>query len=136
MSRPVTTGAWLLRWDTVRGGEPEVIQPDEGTGRRAEVFEAESGGFVVFDGYLFDRAVLGFAPSGSDVSLVASGYERWRDGLFDKLRGGFVAAIWDQEQRRLLVGRDAMGLMPCFYWWNERVVLVSPSLDEIGRAHV
>src|SRR5262249_45358889 len=48
-----------------------------------------------------------------------------------KLRGGFALVIWDEERQRLVVGRDAMGLTSCFYWWNQRVVLVSPSLDAI-----
>ena len=62
---------------------------------------------------------------------MASAHERWQNALFDKLRGGFALAIWDEERRCLVVGRDAMGLIPCFYWWNERVLLASPSLDAI-----
>ncbi len=30
-----------------------------------------------------------------------------------------------------MVGRDAMGLTPCFYWWNGRILLVATSLDAI-----
>jgi asparagine synthase (glutamine-hydrolysing) len=97
-------------------------------------------GFVAFQGYLFDRAELRAgapAPAASDAALVASAYERWQDALFDKLRGGFAIAIWDEERRRLVVGRDAMGLVPCFYWWNGRLLLASPSLDAIlGRPEV
>src|SRR5262249_39960679 len=65
------------------------------------------------------------------ASLVALTYERSQSALFDKLRGGFALAIWDEERRCLVVGRDAMGLIPCFYWWNGRVLVVSPSLDAI-----
>ena len=120
------TDAWLLRWDTAREPRPSLV-------RAADVsrFGAGSTGFVAFQGYLFDRGELSVGQSASDAGLVASAYERWQNALFDKLRGGFALAIWDEERRCLVVGRDAMGLIPCFYWWNERVLLASPSLDAI-----
>ncbi len=120
------TDAWLLRWDTAREPRPSLV-------RAADVsrFGPGSTGFVAFQGYLFDRGELSVGQSASDAGLVASAYERWQNALFDKLRGGFALAIWDEERRYLVVGRDAMGLIPCFYWWNERVLLASPSLDAI-----
>ena len=120
------TDPWLLRWDTAREPRPSLV-------RAADVRRLGPGstGFVAFQGYLFDRGELSVGQSASDAGLVASAYERWQNALFDKLRGGFALAIWDEERRSLVVGRDAMGLIPCFYWWNERVVLVSPSLDAI-----
>jgi asparagine synthase (glutamine-hydrolysing) len=120
------TNAWLLRWDTTRERRPSVV-------RAASVtrFGPGASSFVAFQGYLFDRGELSVGPPTSDAALVASAYERWHGALFDKLRGGFALAIWDEERQSLVVGRDAMGLMPCFYWWNQRVVLVSPSLDAI-----
>ena len=120
------TDAWLLRWDTAREPRPSLV-------RAADVsrFGPGSTGFVAFQGYLFDRAELSVGQSSPDAGLVASAYERWQNALFDKLRGGFALAIWDEERRGLVVGRDAMGLIPCFYWWNERVLLASPSLDAI-----
>jgi asparagine synthase (glutamine-hydrolysing) len=118
--------AWLLRWDTAREQRPTLVRAAD-VGR----FGPGSTSFAAFEGYLFDRGELSVGQSASDGGLVASAYERWQSALFDKLRGGFALAIWDEERRCLVVGRDAMGLIPCFYWWNERVVLVSPSLDVI-----
>jgi asparagine synthase (glutamine-hydrolysing) len=39
--------------------------------------------------------------------------------------------VWDEDRQCLLVGRDAMGLVPCFYWSHARLFLASPSLDAI-----
>jgi asparagine synthetase B (glutamine-hydrolysing) len=97
----------------------------------ASVFETGSGDFVVFDGYLFDRTELGTRSSDSDAALVAGAYQRWGEALFDKLRGAFALGIWDSERRMLCVGRDAMGLNPCFYCWDGRVFLMSSSLDAL-----
>ncbi|HXA97938.1 MAG TPA: asparagine synthase-related protein [Candidatus Dormibacteraeota bacterium] len=120
------TDPWLLRWDTAREQRPSLVGASD-VGR----FGPGSSGLVAFQGYLFDRGELSVGQSATDAGLVASAYERWHEALFDKLRGAFALAIWDEERRCLVVGRDAMGLIPCFYWWNERVVLVSPSLDAI-----
>lgn len=120
------TDPWLLRWDTAREPRPTLLRASD-----ISRFGLGATGFVAFQGYLFDRGELSVGQSSPDAGLVASAYERWQNGLFDKLRGGFALAIWDEERRCLVVGRDAMGLIPCFYWWNERVLLVSPSLDAI-----
>jgi asparagine synthase (glutamine-hydrolysing) len=127
----VLTGSWVLRWDTLQEEGPRVRSLGADESSPAVFFEAESGTRVIFDGYLFDRTDLGAGPADSDASLVASAYERWGDQVLDRLRGGFALAIWDPQQRRLLVGRDAMGLHPCFYWWNDRLFLMSSSLDAI-----
>jgi len=128
--------SWVLRWDTVLEARPRVLHVPKPAGD-ATLFRAPSGDLVVFDGYLFDRAAGEAGPPVSDAALVASAYERWRDGLFEKISGGFAVVIWDEGRRRLTVGRDAMGRNPCFYWWNGRVFLIATSLDAIiGRREV
>src|SRR5262249_12499176 len=114
------------RWDTIC-----ELRPRFGFGSNVDPFGADANGRVAFHGYLFDRDQLSVSGSASDATLVAAAYERWRRAVFDKLRGGFAIAIWDEERRCLLVGRDAMGLIPCFYWWNGRLLVVSPSMDAI-----
>src|SRR5262249_49798034 len=106
------TLSWLVRWDTGNEPRPCLVQ-------RSDVDRAGHGaGFVAFDGYLFERNQLRVAAPASDAALVAVAYERWQKTVFDKLRGGFALALWDEERQYLVVGRDAMGLIPCFYWWN------------------
>jgi asparagine synthase (glutamine-hydrolysing) len=85
---------------------------------------------VVVDGYLFDRAARGAAASPAAALLASAGRGR-PERLVRELAGAFAVVLWDAARRRLVVGRDAMGLVPCFYWWNGRVLLVSASLDAI-----
>lgn len=122
------TDAWLVRWDTRREPRPRLVRTSD-----VERFGHDTTGFVAFQGDLFDRDQLSVAGPASDAGVVAAAYERWQSTLFDKLRGAFALAIWDEERRRLLVGRDATGLMPCFYWWQQGILVVSPSLDAILR---
>jgi asparagine synthase (glutamine-hydrolysing) len=124
------SAAWVLRWDVHQDEKPRVLVSDAEAPAGSFVRTA-SGDLAVFDGYLFDRTELEPGPATGDATLVMEAYHRWGEDLFEKLRGAFTAGLWDEERRLLLVGRDAMGLNPCFYWWDGRLFLMSPSLDAI-----
>ncbi len=119
---------WVLRWDTQRDKKPIVLRCESSAG---SVAETGWGDLAVLDGYLFDRAELESRSGSTDADLVLEAYRRWGEDLFDKLRGAFTLAVWDHDRELLLVGRDGMGLNPCFYRWDGRVFLMSPSLDAI-----
>src|SRR6201998_4388075 len=44
--------------------------------------------------------------SHSDTEVLVHGYESWGEGLFEKLRGMFSFAIWDEPRQRLIFARD------------------------------
>ena len=122
--------SWLVRWDTIADDRPRVLHVPA-SGGEATACRTRSGDLVVFDGYLFDRSSHDTDPAVSNAALVASAYGRRPDGLVQRLAGAFAVIIWDEARRRLVVGRDALGLMPCFYWWNGRTLLVAASVDTI-----
>jgi asparagine synthase (glutamine-hydrolysing) len=122
--------SWLVRWDTIADDRPRVLHVPA-PAREATACRTRSGDLVVFDGYLFDRSSHDTDPAVSNAALVAAAYGRRPDGLVQRLAGAFAVIIWDEARRRLVVGRDAMGLTPCFYWWNGRILLVATSLDAI-----
>jgi asparagine synthase (glutamine-hydrolysing) len=122
--------SWVLRWDTIADDRPRVLHVPTPAGE-ATACRTRSGDLVVFDGYLFDRSSHGTDPALSNAALVASAYGRRPDGLIERLAGGFAVIIWDEARCRLVAGRDPMGLAPCFYWWNGRILLVATSLDAI-----
>jgi asparagine synthase (glutamine-hydrolysing) len=51
----------------------------------------------------------------SDSEVLAHGYEQWGDGILDRIEGMFALAIWDANNRRLLLARDRMGEKPLYY---------------------
>jgi asparagine synthase (glutamine-hydrolysing) len=122
--------SWLTRWDTIADERPRVLHVPAAAGE-ATACRTRSGDLVVFDGYLFDRSSHEPDPGSSNAALVASAYGRRPDRLVERLAGAFAVIIWDEARRRLVVGRDPMGLTPCFYWWNGRILLVAASLDAI-----
>src|SRR5262249_9131618 len=83
----------------------------------------------------------------SDSEVVLHGYREWGDDVVQRLNGMFAFAIWDGEQRRLVLARDRAGIKP-LYWaqTDDRVIFGSevravlaglrtrPALDTTGLA--
>ena len=78
---------------------------------------------VVFNGTLYnypelrtqlrDRGHQFFSHGDTEVILKA--YAEWGDDCVQRFHGMFAFALWDQTRRRLLLGRDRMGIKPLYY---------------------
>lgn len=62
---------------------------------------------LIDDGYKFE----GY----SDTEVLLLSYIRWGIDAISKLNGIFAFAIYDEEKRRVVLARDAMGVKPLFY---------------------
>lgn len=121
-----------------RIGPFTVFAPESGCAI-ARMGRPDRPGVVLFDGYLFDvgslAAELGLAQPVSNLAdLVAAAYQRWGEDVFDRLDGRYMAAIWDDEAERLLIGHDALGRQPVFYaaepgelWFTSNLLALASS---------
>jgi asparagine synthase (glutamine-hydrolysing) len=50
-----------------------------------------------------------------DTELWVHLYEDLREAMFTKTRGQFAVALWDRKNRRLILGRDRVGICPLHY---------------------
>lgn len=53
--------------------------------------------------------------SASDINLIPHFYEELGERAFEKCRGMFAAAVWDENKNRLTLARDRAGKKPLFY---------------------
>src|SRR6266404_5367591 len=51
----------------------------------------------------------------SDTEVIVHGYKEWGTEILNRLNGMFGLAIWDVQNRRLVVARDAMGIKMVYY---------------------
>lgn len=83
--------------------------------------------WVVFNGEIYNfrelRAeleALGHVfRSQCDTEVIVEGYKQWGESVLNRFNGMFGLAIWDEDQRRLLVARDPMGIKPVYYALRE-----------------
>lgn len=64
--------------------------------------------------------------TGSDTEVLVHLYERHGPAFVSRLLGMFGFAIWDAARRRLVLGRDRLGIKPLYYMEHEgRLVFAS-----------
>jgi len=51
----------------------------------------------------------------SDTEVVLEGFARWGQSFFEKLNGMFSFAIYDRNERKIVIVRDRFGIKPLYY---------------------
>ncbi len=79
--------------------------------------------WVAFNGEIYNFPELkeeleskGYAfRTRSDTEVIVNGYREWGMDVLKLLNGMFGLAIWDERDKRLVLGRDRMGIKPVYY---------------------
>ena len=51
----------------------------------------------------------------SDTEVILAAFAKWNTQSFSKLNGMFAFALWDNEEKKLYLVRDAAGIKPLYY---------------------
>jgi asparagine synthase (glutamine-hydrolysing) len=93
---------------------------------RQPIFNEDRSIGVVYNGELFDYPEQRAALEGRghrfgthcDTELIPHLWEDHQERMFPHLRGQFALALWDENRRRLVLGRDRFGICP-LYWTRQ-----------------
>ncbi|MCR5503317.1 MAG: asparagine synthase (glutamine-hydrolyzing) [Lachnospiraceae bacterium] len=76
---------------------------------------------IVYNGEIYNflelRKELSSYPfrSDCDTEILLAAYEKWGERFVDRLNGMFAFALYDRENKELLLGRDRIGKKPLYY---------------------
>ena len=100
---------------------------------------------LVWNGEIYNHQALrrvleseGEAPhwrGHSDTETLLACFESW--GVFETLKqavGMFAIALWDADEKKLLLARDRLGEKPLYYGWSKDVFLFGSELKAL-KAH-
>jgi asparagine synthase (glutamine-hydrolysing) len=119
-----------------RGPDDQGFYVNDNVGlgfRRLSIIDTEGGHqpmsdgentvFVVFNGEIYNffdlRKELESCGhtfrTKSDTEVIIYGYKQWGIDVLNHLNGMFGLAIWDNQNQKLLLARDRMGIKPLYY---------------------
>jgi asparagine synthase (glutamine-hydrolysing) len=137
LEKPSGSAGWVASYSSFRTAHGEGLRltgnPDQVLPATAEDTSCK----VIFDGVLYNRALLGkyFRRSGTDndAALVLQAYRHWGEDLIRKIKGIFALLIQDRERDVLLGARDPVGVYPLFYENSNGEWLFSTSIEALTR---
>ncbi len=71
-----------------------------------------------------------------DTEVLVHGYEQWGADLWERLRGMFAVAVWDERERRLTLARDRFGIKPLYYRDVAGELSFASELDALPRGEI
>jgi asparagine synthase (glutamine-hydrolysing) len=89
---------------------------------------------LVWDGRLDNRSELMLALGQelkddlTDVAIVMAAYLKWPRDFLRRLIGDFALAMWDSQQRQLILARDLIGPRTLYYYVDAQRVVWSTEL--------
>ena len=88
------------------------------------IYNEEGDVVIVFNGEIYNYKELRLKledkghrfSTDSDTETIVHAYEEWGEVEFaDKLNGMFAFAIYDSKRKKLVLGRDRIGIKPLYY---------------------
>jgi len=102
-----------------------------GDGRHVVVFNGEIFNFAEIRAGLEERGYR--FRGGSDTEVILAAYREWGAGCVRRFIGMFAFALWDRQDRTLLLARDRLGIKPLFVYRKGDLLLFASELKALFR---
>lgn len=102
--------------------------------RRLSIIDLSAGGhqpmstedgryWIIFNGEIYNykeirQQLIGLGESfvgNSDTEVLLKAYRNWGSDFVDRLNGMFAFCIWDDLDKKIICGRDRIGIKPFYY---------------------
>ena len=108
-------------------------------GGHQPISDADGSRWVVCNGEIYNFRELrtrlearGHAfKTKSDTEVILHAYAEHGDGFVEQLGGMFGFALWDARRRRLVIGRDRLGIKPIYYYRDARRLIFASEAKAI-----
>jgi len=125
-SQDCSLGATRLKIQDLFAGDQPIYSPNGDT-------------VIVFNGEIYNHLELRqeLLASGHrfetncDTETVLYAFLEWDTGCFERMRGMFAVALWQQSKRRLVLGRDRVGIKPLYVARQDEDLLFASELKGI-----
>jgi asparagine synthase (glutamine-hydrolysing) len=111
-SQGIAMGAVRLQVIDLDGGEQPVRSGVDGDQQTVIVYNGEIYNFRELRKELESRGHRFRSDCDTEVALRA--FIEWDTQCFERFRGMFAMAIWSERDRRLVLGRDRLGIKPLY----------------------
>jgi asparagine synthase (glutamine-hydrolysing) len=105
--------------------------------RELQPYCPSSGVVITWDGRLDNRDELlpplseWCSRHSTDVAIVAAAYNRWGTACFGRLLGDWALAIWNPDERSLILAKDFLGARQLYYALDGHGVTWSTLLEPL-----
>src|SRR5271169_3238705 len=69
--------------------------------------------------------------SRTDSEVVLKALAEWGEQALNRFNGMFALALWDKNERRLILARDRYGIKPLYYAWVGSTFLFGSEIKAI-----
>ena len=132
---PDDEGVWSVEFEGGRVGlgNTRLAIIDTSRAGRQPMVDPESGNCITYNGETYNFKQLAdevrFNPrSKTDTEVVLHAYRKYGLDCFDKFRGMFALAIWDQQKHELVLARDPFGIKPLYCYATDRLFIFASEL--------
>lgn len=110
--------------DLNKASDQPFNSPD---GRYTLVYNGELYNYLSLKEQLSDYSF----KTSSDTEVVLAAFIQWGMKALQVFNGMFAFAFWDNEEERLWLGRDRMGIKPLYFFQDETAVLFSSEVRSL-----